>query len=217
MAFMPVPAKFERKEMKNVGKSLGRWFILERLYERDKDGHALYKAQCLLCGRVKEKIRLANMKRRAETNYCFCGVEYVNWYCKNLRSTLRGMLTRCYDEKSKDYKYYGAKGITVCKQWRECPNTFNDWAKASGYKPGLTIDRIDPKKGYCPENCRWLDRKTNSAIKSTTRTLTYNGITDSVSGWARRLGIPKNTFVVHVRKLTDDEAIEYIKNKFVGE
>ena len=186
---MPVPAKFERKEMKNVGKSLGRWFILERLYERDKDGHALYKAQCLLCGRVKEKIRLANMKRRAGTNYCLCGTEYVNWHCKNLSSTLRGMLARCYDEESKDYKYYGGKGIHMCQSWRSSFSSFCVWALLNGYKSDLTIDRIDGGKNYSPENCRWVSMNVQGKNKSNLHMIEYAGETVCLAELCRKNNI----------------------------
>ena len=35
----------------------------------------------------------------------------------------RNMLGRCYDKKNISYKYYGEKGITVCKEWL-CFDTF---------------------------------------------------------------------------------------------
>lgn len=31
--------------------------------------------------------------------------------------TWSGMRSRCFYKKNKDYKNYGAKGITVCKRW----------------------------------------------------------------------------------------------------
>lgn len=128
-----------------------------------------------------------------------------------LRKTYRNMKSRCCDPRAKDYRFYGAKGITVCKQWLENPDSFYYWALDSGYTDSLTIDRLDTKKGYCPENCRWIDRFENAKVKSTTRMITVDGVTDSLSGWAIRLGIPKMTMVHRAVKKTDEEIIRIIK------
>jgi len=37
-----------------------------------------------------------------------------------------------------------------------------NWALANGYKEGLTIERIDKDKNYCPQNCEWVTRSENS-------------------------------------------------------
>jgi hypothetical protein len=72
----------------------------------------------------------------------------------------RNILTRCYNKNSKDYKYYGQKGITLCKQWHNY-NNFKTWALNNGYQPHLEIDRIDNTKIYKPSNCRWVNHKVN--------------------------------------------------------
>lgn len=79
-----------------------------------------------------------------------------------LRNTWSGMNRRCYDETCNVYKYYGGKGIGVCDEWRDHLDVFIAWALENGYKPGLTIDRIDHNKGYEPSNCRWVTRSENS-------------------------------------------------------
>lgn len=81
-----------------------------------------------------------------------------------LRIIWHGMKQRCYSKKSASYKYYGGKGITIFLKWRINYNNFRSWAEQSGYRPNMTIDRIDPSKNYCPENCQWLTRSDN-AIK----------------------------------------------------
>ena len=44
--------------------------------------------------------------------------------------------------------------VTMCDAWRDFEN-FYRWAMTHGYREDLTLDRIDWRRGYCPENCRW--------------------------------------------------------------
>jgi len=71
------------------------------------------------------------------------------------------MKDRCYNSKSKAYKYYGKKGVSICSGWLKFEG-FLEWAMSNGYKKGLTIDRRDSQEGYTPLNCRWITQSENS-------------------------------------------------------
>lgn len=72
------------------------------------------------------------------------------------------MKQRCYNQNDPKYGSYGGKGIAICKEWLDDFMNFYDWAMENGYTDELTIDRIDPKKGYSPDNCRWITMEENN-------------------------------------------------------
>lgn len=81
---------------------------------------------------------------------------------KSTWETWRAMKKRCYNPKSTGFYNYGKRGIKVCDRWLE---DFQNFLDDMGIKPSKdsTIDRIDPDGNYEPSNCRWIDRKINSA------------------------------------------------------
>ena len=83
---------------------------------------------------------------------------------ERLYNIYRNMNRRWDDPSSRYYKWYGGKGIAVCKEWsgNNGVNAFIEWALENGYDDNLTIDRIDSNKGYEPSNCRWATRKQQS-------------------------------------------------------
>lgn len=79
----------------------------------------------------------------------------------------RYMRKRCQAKNNKCSRYYYKKGIKVCDEWDDIKTGFNnfyEWAISSGYQLGLSLDRIDSDKNYCPDNCRWLTTKENSRL-----------------------------------------------------
>lgn len=80
----------------------------------------------------------------------------------------RGMMSRCYDTNCPEYGWYGAKGVTVCDEWKENPEAFVRWSLENGWAKGLHIDKdiLSEAKGihphiYSPETCQWVDARKN--------------------------------------------------------
>lgn len=107
--------------------------------------------------------------------------EFKIWY---------GMKRRCYDIKHKSYKYYGAKGITVCPEWI---NSFEKFLEDMGkVTEGYSLDRIDGTKGYYKENCRWATIKQQNDNRKNASDFRYLELYDiklHVAEWARILEI----------------------------
>ena len=93
-----------------------------------------------------------------------------------LFNVLHCMHYRCENENHSQYKDYGAKGITVCDEWSmDNAEAFISWALEHGWKKGLEIDRIDNKKGYSPDNCRFVSKKENCRNRRSNKHVVVNG------------------------------------------
>ena len=71
--------------------------------------------------------------------------EYIAWQL---------MKRRCSNPKDSRYRYYGGRGIRVCKRWL---NSFPNFLKDMGKKPTKehTLERKNSNKNYTPKNCCW--------------------------------------------------------------
>lgn len=69
----------------------------------------------------------------------------------------RHMIDRCENERDKDYRHYGGRGIRVWTNWR---SSFAAFLSDMG-KPlrGETLERKDNEGNYEPGNCVWATRK----------------------------------------------------------
>lgn len=83
------------------------------------------------------------------------------------------MRQRCFNKKSSSYKYYGARGITICNSWSNF-RVFYDWALMNGWSNGLQIDRINNNGNYTPDNCRFVEPKINSNNRRSNIIVTLN-------------------------------------------
>lgn len=101
------------------------------------------------------------------------------------------MKKRCSYKKSKHYKNYGGRGIRVCKRWL---NSFENFYADMGSRPSskYSIDRINNDGDYKPSNCRWATRKEQCNNTRQNHIITYNGVTLTMTQWARKIGLTRN-------------------------
>lgn len=95
------------------------------------------------------------------------------------------MKERCYNESDKRYKDWGGRGIKICQEWLNNPDSFIQWAIENGYGEGLTIDRVDNNGDYSPENCRWVTIAENNQNRRSTRYYTIDGETKNLTQWCK--------------------------------
>jgi hypothetical protein len=102
------------------------------------------------------------------------------------------MIRRCENPRSTSYPYYGARGITVCEEWR---HSFVRFLADMGERPSdkHSLERIDNDQGYSPENCRWTTHRSQCWNRRSSRLITCDGETRCLAEWAEITGIHPNT------------------------
>lgn len=120
---------------------------------------------------------------------------YANW---------GWMVRRCTDPSNSSYKYYGARGVRVCREWMDF-RRFRAWALSTGWKPGLALILIDPNRDHSPANCRWGTQGETLSLRfrvapGTPQLVRAFGVQKSAAAWSRDLRC-KVAYVPLLRRL----------------
>lgn len=192
--------------------------IYEVLYicdSRDTDHHKLFHVKCKKCG-YENDVRKFTIDHTEKCHHVDCTgypvqiIKGASSAQKRLYDIFGSMKVRCYNRNDKSYRFYGGRGIKICEEWLNDKNSFVNWALDNGYEEGLTIDRINSDKDYCPENCRWVTLNDNARYKSSTSILTVNGETHTGKEWARILNIGVNVINRMLRRYGKNITIQFI-------
>lgn len=195
----------EEKILPELLEDLG--YLLPTANSKKKAKYGIYK--CPYCN-SQFKAMWTNIKN-AKTKSCGCqnhkpthGLNGSKFY-----ATWTGMMRRCYTTTDSSYTNYGARGITVCEDWKDITN-YVKWAEST-YVEGMTMDRKDNNKGYSPENCRWADNITQGINQRVSKhnTSGYLGVSFNKQQNKWRASLRINTVRKHIGSF--DTAIEAAK------
>lgn len=173
---------YERKERDLKRCSCGKYFARNPKYSRAQWETAFHCSPS-----CANKARATHGQRRSRLYRVWAGIK-----------------NRCLNSNDPLFGYYGARGITICDEWRY---DFSAFAKHMGEDPGakFEVGRIDNNRGYEPGNVRWETKSQNMRNKRTTRIVIYNGKTMPLIEACEITGVPyKKAF----RRLSDGWSLE---------
>lgn len=108
--------------------------------------------------------------------------EYQIWF---------GMKKRCVNPKSKSYKDYGGRGITVCDKWLKFEGFYEDMGERPSQKH--SIERIDVNGNYELNNCKWATAIEQGNNRRKTIYVIFNGQRMTLANACRERNISYHT------------------------
>ena len=173
------------KTIDEIGHRYGRLTVVEYV-GLNKQNRAVWLCKCD-CGNFTKVA--GKYLRNGDTTSCGCRYkETLNEFAgrevsihggskDNCYTLWRSMKKRCAHPTGMNKCY---ENIFVCEEWEHDYPAFRDWAYSHGFKDTrdkkfserLSIDRIDPSKGYSPDNCRFITVSENTRRANISR---YHG------------------------------------------
>ena len=177
-----------------AGNRYGRLIVLGEAGRRGK--RRFVRCRCD-CGTEKE-IHLDSL-RTGKTQSCGC----LNRERTRAKATRhggcgtptygiwRGMNNRCRNPRNSNYRYYGARGLTVCSEWA---TSFETFLADVGPRPSPqhTLERVDGDRGYSPDNVVWATPKERNRNCRGLHLIPYRGKTLCMAAWAEEIGISRS-------------------------
>lgn len=102
--------------------------------------------------------------------------------------------------------------VSYCERWE----SFSNFLEDMGERPsGTTLDRIDVKGNYEPNNCRWADILTQANNKTSNKYYEIDGELLTLSQIARKFNISRSNLAnkVYINKMSMQDAIDYLLSR----
>lgn len=181
-----------------TGQRYGKLKVLRLLPER-QGGSLVWLCRCD-CGNTT-KLR-GNTLSAGAVKSCGC-LRAPHGKSRTAESyILKSAVQRCHNKNAQAYANYGARGIRVCKRWRESDGRglINFLADMGPRPRGATLERKNNSKGYSPTNCVWATRRVQTRNMRTNVWITYKGRRMILADWAAQVGLPYMTLWARLKK-----------------
>ena len=169
--FVGMPDKKTGKRICHVVCDCGR--VHKNDYYMVKTGRS---KMCKACSAKITKNNTKHGLRNSRIYKIWCGIKY-----------------RC----GRDKNYLNIK---ICDLWEKDFMSFYIWATEHGYGDNLTIERINSKGNYCPENCRWATSKEQTRNTSRSHYVLYKGRKITVGELAEMCGVNYDTVLTRLQR-----------------
>lgn len=182
-----------------TGQRFGKLVVLHRSVNLPPK-ITMWLCQCD-CGTVKP-IRSATLMQ-GTSKTCGCSKHEAKTFTHRMTETATyrswcHLKERCDNPKCKAYPRYGGRGITYDSRWYSFENFLSDMGEKP---PGrYSIDRIDNNGNYTKDNCRWATDDQQANNNDHPRLITYVGITQSITRWARQIGMSRLTLTDRLKR-----------------
>lgn len=180
-----------------IGKVFGKLTVISEA-EKSKSGNVKWLCRCE-CG--NETTVIGSKLRNGHTKSCGClkkSERSQGYSATRLYRIWLNMHNRCYNKKHDAFKWYGKKGVSICKEWHDFL-PFREWALANGYKETLSIDRMNSSGNYEPSNCQWVNQKEQMNNVSSNKILEFQGVQYTQAQFAEKFNLKYHTVVNRIR------------------
>jgi hypothetical protein len=141
------------KDLTNM--RFGKWLVIGRAPNRA--GQLRWTCLCE-CG--NRSIIAGNSLRCGKSTSCGVKHGHAAGLGSPTYASWRSMLTRCFNSENNTYRFYGAKGITICDRWNPAKGgSFENFLEDLGFRPSKehTLSRLLDSGNYELGNVVWGD------------------------------------------------------------
>lgn len=211
----------EARRIDIIGQKFGLLTALKFHHSKNRRIYHVFQCDC-----GKKKIIMSENVRMGKSSSCGClqrkmikerqfkhGLSETQIY-----NSYAAMLSRCYSKKNRAFKYYGGRGIKVCKRYK---NSIHEFLSDLGHAPSKdhSIDRIDNNLGYScgkcqeckckrwPANIRWATSYQQSMNTSRNRFIEFGGEILSIKQWSKKMNISLTALAYRLKRWSLEDAM----------